>query len=256
MRWIFLSPHYDDAVFSCGGGIWELRQGGEEIEVWTICGGQPQPQAAFSPYVQELHQRWGFGIEAVSMRQAEDSEALSRLGIRGISLSIPDCIYRLSPTAQPLYASDEALFDQIHPLEWQLVHQLSEQIARMLSGKVQLICPLGVGNHVDHRLTRLAAEASGLPLRYYAEIPYIFRYPEWQKEYLYPEFSVTSIPISQKGLEQWLLAASAYRSQISTFWESEEHLRKAFTAHWQTNPTLQLWQATTLPAGSLTVASG
>lgn len=241
MRWIFLSPHYDDAVFSCGGGIWELHQAGEEVEVWTICGGQPPQKAMLSPYVQQLHQRWGFGAEAVALRQAEDAEAMRQLGIRSISFSIPDCIYRLSAGGQPLYTSDESLFGELHRHDYDLINGLSEQISRQMPAHGKLICPLGVGNHVDHQLTRLAAEKSGLTLGYYAEIPYIFRHPKWQEDYLLNGFRAQPIPISEAGFEHWLRAVSAYRSQLSTFWESDDHLYQTFYSHWQADPALWLW---------------
>lgn len=242
MRWIFLSPHYDDVVFSCGGGIAELRQNGAEIEVWTICGGEPPAETNFSPYVQQLHHRWGFGQEAVSRRKAEDAEALSRLGVSGYAFPIPDCIYRLSPSGEPLYTSDEALFGEIHPAEKELLRRLGEQISRRIGGNSQVVCPLGVGRHVDHQLTRLAAEMSGFPLWYYAEIPYIFRHPNWQQEFLRSSFKMHSIPISAAGFQRWIEAVSAYRSQLSTFWEDETQLYQAFYSHWQASQALRLWQ--------------
>jgi LmbE family N-acetylglucosaminyl deacetylase len=242
MRWIFLSPHYDDAVFSCGGGIWELRQSGQEVEVWTICGGQPPEHAGFSPYVQELHQRWGAGLEAVALRRAEDDEALNLLEVKGVSFSFLDCIYRTHPNGQFLYTSDEALFGKLDPSEYKLIEGLSEQIIQRLTANSQIICPLGVGNHVDHQLTRLAAERTGLPLWYYAEIPYIFYHPDWQNDAVDASFQVQYIPISEAGFKHWLQAVSAYRSQLSTFWESPAALQKAFATHWRANPVLQLWR--------------
>ncbi|MCS6908590.1 MAG: PIG-L family deacetylase [Anaerolineales bacterium] len=241
MRWVFLSPHYDDAVFSCGGGIWELCQAGEEVEVWTVCGGQPPQNAKLSAYAEELHLRWGFSLEAVEARKAEDAEALSQLGAVGHSFQVPDCIYRASQSGEPLYTSDEELFSKLHPLDRELIQTLCMEISQKLSGNEKLVCPLGVGNHVDHQLTRLAAERVGLPLLYYAEIPYIFRHPEWQKEFLSPKLNVVAIPISEKGFEHWLDSVTAYRSQLSTFWENETHLYQTFHSYWQANPILELW---------------
>lgn len=242
MRWIFLSPHYDDAVFSCGGGIWELRRAGDEVEVWTICGGQPPQDAGLSFYVQQLHRRWGVGSEAVTLRKAEDADALRKLGVTGVSFSIPDCIYRTSPNGQPLYTSDESLFGDLHLHDQDLLEQLSKQISQRVPDHSKLICPLGVGNHVDHQLTRLAAELSEIPLWYYAEIPYIFRHPDWQKDFLPSGFQAQSIPISEAGFEHWLRSVGAYRSQLSTYWETQEHLYRAFYSYWKTNHSLQLWQ--------------
>ncbi|MCX8061467.1 MAG: PIG-L family deacetylase, partial [Anaerolineales bacterium] len=233
--------HYDDAVFSCCGGIGELRQAGEEVQVWTICGGKPPRAALSSPYVQELHSRWGFGAEAVALRQAEDAEALRQLGVTGISFSVPDCIYRLSKSNQPLYTSDDSLFGELQPDESTRIAALSKKIMQRVSPQSRLICPLGIGNHVDHQLTRLAAERTGIPLWYYADIPYIFRHPDWQEKYLLPSFQAHSIPISKIGFEIWIQAISAYQSQLSTFWDDFEHLRQVFYAHWQSNPALRLW---------------
>lgn len=242
MCWIFLSPHYDDAVFSCGGGIWELRQAGQEVEVWTICGGQPTEHVSRSAYVQQLHQRWRTGLEAVTLRRDEDARALDILGVKGVSFSILDCIYRTHPNGKFIYTSDEALFGELQPSDTPLIETLSEQLCQRTPAHSQLICPLGIGNHVDHQLTRLAAEKSGLPLWYYAEIPYIFRHPDWQKGVLDASFQVHFIPISEAGFEQWLRAVSAYRSQLSTFWESAAAYQQAFASHWRANPVLQLWR--------------
>ena len=41
MRWIYLSPHLDDAVFSAGGLIYEQTQAGTPVEIWTIMCGDP-----------------------------------------------------------------------------------------------------------------------------------------------------------------------------------------------------------------------
>jgi len=41
MHWIYLSPHLDDAVLSCGGIIWQQVQSGHQVEIWTICAADP-----------------------------------------------------------------------------------------------------------------------------------------------------------------------------------------------------------------------
>jgi LmbE family N-acetylglucosaminyl deacetylase len=33
MRWIYLSPHFDDAVLSCGGLIFDQAQAGTPVEI-------------------------------------------------------------------------------------------------------------------------------------------------------------------------------------------------------------------------------
>jgi len=39
MRWIYLSPHFDDAVLSCGGLIFDQTCGGTAVEIWTVFAG-------------------------------------------------------------------------------------------------------------------------------------------------------------------------------------------------------------------------
>jgi len=63
MDWVFLSPHLDDAVLSCGGFIFELIQKGERVEICTICAGDPPP-GELSPLAEMLHQRWGVTAQA------------------------------------------------------------------------------------------------------------------------------------------------------------------------------------------------
>jgi hypothetical protein len=36
MRWIYLSPHLDDAALSAGGLIYEQTQAGIQVEIWTF----------------------------------------------------------------------------------------------------------------------------------------------------------------------------------------------------------------------------
>jgi len=46
MRWIYISPHFDDAVLSCGGLIWEQTHKGITVEIWTVCAGDAHGAAA------------------------------------------------------------------------------------------------------------------------------------------------------------------------------------------------------------------
>src|SRR6266508_5878097 len=97
MRWIYLSPHFDDVVLSCGGMVWEQTQAGHKVEAWTICAGAPGPGEPISDFARQLHTRWGTGPEAVPVRRAEDDAALHLLGSESRYWDLPDCIYRRLP---------------------------------------------------------------------------------------------------------------------------------------------------------------
>lgn len=239
---VFLSPHYDDAVFSCGGLIWELSQQGADVEIMTICAAEPQ-EGELSPFAQELHRRWGLSMrEGVQVRQREDIQAAAILGVKRREFPLQDCIYRRTMKGEFLYQSEAALFGELHPAESGLIPELSRQLSAAMPRAARLISPLGVGNHVDHQLTRRIAEACGIELWYYAEIPYIFRQPRWREKYLSSFCPAIQIAISDAGMQAWVKAAEAYASQLSTFWTNEDELRQALEGWARTSNGGILWR--------------
>jgi LmbE family N-acetylglucosaminyl deacetylase len=77
MDWIYLSPHLDDVVLSCGGLVWEQARQGERVEIWTICAGDPPP-IPLSSFAASLHERWQTNNKRQSSA-AEDKLACQRL---------------------------------------------------------------------------------------------------------------------------------------------------------------------------------
>ncbi len=230
MNWIYLSPHLDDVALSVGGLLWEQSQAEELVSVWTICGGDPPP-GDYSPFAESLHTRWQTGAEAMQARRAEDIEACQILGADYVHFEIPDCIYRRSPkTGEYLYASEESLWFPVHPDEEALISQLAEQIKERAPSDAQVVCPLTLGNHVDHRLTRAAAEKSGIPLWFYADYPYLLEAGNLKAV---ENLQSTRTPISPDGLLAWQQAIAAHGSQISTFWGNLEEMRAAIQAYSQ-----------------------
>ena len=216
MNWIYLSPHLDDVVLSCGGLIWEQTQAGELVSIWTICAGDP-PDEPFSAYAYSLHARWETGGDAVERRRREDNAACARISATARHLGVPDCIYRFTvldetedlsgergqDNRQFLYASEDALFGPLHPAEINLVKELSLEFSNTLPPGAEIVSPLSLFGHVDHRLTRAAAEGLGRPLWYYADYPYILRAMD-QIEYLRQTgWEEVFFPVSPAGLTAW-----------------------------------------------------
>ncbi len=69
MRWIYISPHLDDAVLSCGGLIREQTSTKTQVEIWTVFSGDP-PAGSLSAFANFQHTQWGLGVEASSLRRA------------------------------------------------------------------------------------------------------------------------------------------------------------------------------------------
>ena len=242
MTWIYLSPHFDDVALSCGGLVWQQVQAGEAVQIWTICGGAPDPSQPFSPFAQSLHERWGTGPAAVAARRREDLASCRVMGARARHLAVFDCIYRTSADGQAYYASEEALNGPLHPDEAANAAEISRLRAVRLPRGAQVVCPLSLGDHVDHQLTRRAAEQIGRPLWYYADYPYVLRQPARLEELRQAGWKQETFPLSAAGLTAWQEAVAAHASQISTFWRNEATMRAAIADYAAQAGGIALWQ--------------
>jgi len=253
MRWVYLSPHYDDSVLSCGGLIWEQVNSGETIEIWTIFSGDP-PAGPLSDYALEHHQRWGVAESLTALRRTEDRAACAVLGAAPHYFDLPDCIYRRLPNGEAVIKNRADLFGQISPGETDLISFITGIVEDTLHPADRLVCPLSVGGHVDHRLVRAAVEAIERPLWYYADYPYTIL-PEFHfqlDKWVPAGARRLHHPLSERGLAAWQAGVACYASQISTFWESADEMRAAVADYAQTGLGSTLWQFNTPQVGAET----
>ncbi len=241
-KWVYLSPHFDDVALSCGGLVWEQTNAGNPVSVWTICGSEP-PLRPYSTFAASLHARWQTGEQAVAHRRDEDILSCQHMGASFRHFPLSDCIYRPADERTPhYYASEEAIFGEIHPAEESLVAALSQTLEREIEPGTQVVCPLTLGGHVDHRLTRAAAERLGLPLLYYADYPYVLTHRSYLEQLQQTGWERLHFPLSEAGLAGWCEAIAAHSSQISTFWPDLERMRSAVQAYARQEQGGMLWR--------------
>jgi LmbE family N-acetylglucosaminyl deacetylase len=223
---IYLSPHLDDVALSCGGQVFQRTQAGESVLVATVMAGDPQPGTT-SQFADILHKRWSLDNNVTATRRVEDVAACHVMGADYLHLSLPDCIYRQNPeSGKFLYTSEQDLFGPVHPTEAPLIGRLTRQFSKLPSTD-QVFLPLGVGNHVDHQITRQAAQL-GLNTRftaYYEEYPYsqienavttiVDAEDNWQ---------MGLIPLTEDALSARIEAIACFGSQISTFFTGIEDM--------------------------------
>ena len=238
MRWIYISPHLDDAVLSAGGFIYEQTKAGIPVEIWTIVCGYPPP-GELTPLAQVIHFQWGTGTaeETVDLRRAEDVKAAGIVGAETVHFDLPDCIYRRGPDGEPLYLE---IFTQPHPAEAHLLDEIAATIAHGLKADDRIICQLGIGDHADHILVRRAAERLNRPLWYTADVPYVFNQPGE----LAPQVAgmhESRYNITEAGLRAWIEASLAYESQLSSLFDSSEDLEEKIRVYYSGTEGFTIW---------------
>jgi LmbE family N-acetylglucosaminyl deacetylase len=152
---LVISPHFDDAVLSCGH--WIGAHPGTVVA--TVCSGDPGPGV---PASREWDARAGFrtGDEATRVRRDEDAAALAILQGEQRLIGYLDAPYRSGTALDEVgvEASVAALLDEIHP--------------------AYCLVPLGL-LHPDHQGTGRAARAAlrrrpDCAALVYRDLPYAF----------------------------------------------------------------------------------
>ncbi|TLM99707.1 PIG-L family deacetylase, partial [bacterium] len=175
MQHIYLSPHLDDALYSCGGLICRQRKAGEPVSVLNLCAGVPD-YASLSPFAREYHRQWGDHDDMVAARRAEDQRTLAALGVGAIYLDTLDGIYR-AVNGQPCYPDEATLFSGPRGEDEALPGAWAARALQLLpaNGAARFYAPLAIGGHIDHFLARLAGlqlAKAGQDVWFYEDFPH------------------------------------------------------------------------------------
>jgi LmbE family N-acetylglucosaminyl deacetylase len=225
-RAIYLSPHFDDAVLSCGGLIRRQVISGTPVLVVTVFGGEPH-RLELSQYAAQTQSRWGKATYPTTERREEDRKAMNVLGAEYLHLAYADAIYRFSDNSF-LYSSDRELFGLVHPSESMLLSPLAEILSNLGTTQGETVyTPLAVGNHVDHQLVRdslLGAQGRSGQIVFYEDYPYVDKpgaltqalttlgMQAWESELQL---------FDEECLKAKIAAITAYKSQMASLFEGE-----------------------------------
>lgn len=240
---IYLSPHFDDAVLSCGGQIIRRSLAGEQNLIVTIMGGDPG-DAPISDFARTLHDRWQLDTDIVRARKIEDKQACFTVGATFQHWPIMDCIYRLNQeNGSLLYTSEEAIFGEIHPHEMDLIDRLATRLTKLPSHN-RVIIPLSIGHHVDHQLTRAAAELAfgSMNLTYYEDYPYSMNEAAFSR-LIEPidDWKSLVTELSEQDLATKIKAIVCYRSQIGTLFGSISEMARQVKEYSQSVGGERFW---------------
>jgi len=203
---LVMSPHLDDAVWSCGALLAHLAPRHRITVVTAFTAASPPPWSL--PARRHLRAVGVSDAEALfTERRSEDRQVLAGLGVEVVHLGFRDALFRRAGDAPGPQADDapgprardapgrragqgrrprrpgrpayptfrfDAARGRIASSDARLPAEVSAragEIAR--AGAVRLVlAPLGVGRHIDHVITRRAARDLGLRIVYYSDFPY------------------------------------------------------------------------------------
>ena len=239
MKWIYLSPHLDDAIYSCGALIDQQVKQGLQVEIWTIFAGQFDARK-LSDFAKDIHQRWGTGLLSIQARRIEDQKACAFLGAVPQYYNFQDVIYRYKSDGKPEIMKDADLFRKFESRDLQLKERIKSALCNSLQGleNIQVCAPLGLGNHIDHQLVRNAINEAQLenPVYYYADFPYVVR-----EEAIVSLENREQYELSEENVQAWCKAIAIYATQISTFWEQETEICEEIIPYWHNKGGSSLW---------------
>lgn len=238
-RHIFLSPHFDDAVYSCGGTLAVQVSNGLRPLVMTVFGGSPAAGTLLSAFATSIQRKMGAGnLDAatmVSARRKEDANAMNFLTLDYLWLNYADAIYRGNP---PYYTQEQELIGgDVHPQDVEIDRQLAETLVALhqrLPDTVWYV-PMGVGRHVDHQIVCSAADRlvqRGANVKFYEDFPYVLQEQALEKrlQELGGALEPAYVEISEM-LSLRLEAAAMYSSQTQLNFGDGQAMQRAMKSY-------------------------
>ncbi|WP_433787498.1 PIG-L family deacetylase [Actinomycetospora sp. CA-101289] len=185
-RCVFLSPHLDDAVLSCGALMRSLAPRSEihVVTVFTEISEGPHTRAARSFLRQCAH---ADADALFAARRDEDRAVLDGMGVTHEHVGLADALFRRRTVPGVVARLGRVLpeVDHRYPTfrydiargrvsrgDRSLVGDLAARLAPRLEGADLVFAPLGVGRHVDHLLTRTLGGVHPDRVVYYSDFPY------------------------------------------------------------------------------------
>jgi LmbE family N-acetylglucosaminyl deacetylase len=179
--YLFISPHLDDVVLSCGGYIRRLTAAGERVVIATAITADVPVGLPLSREMKKRHNLWRLEHAPFAARCKEDKAAAALLSAQCVHFDLLDAIYRRDVDGKPLYVN-KILGVSVHPddrahYEPILRNELQKVLTTWDGQDIRVFCPLAIGGHVDHILVRSAVESvcDSRKIIYFEDFPYVVK---------------------------------------------------------------------------------
>ncbi|OGK09704.1 hypothetical protein A2767_07625 [Candidatus Roizmanbacteria bacterium RIFCSPHIGHO2_01_FULL_35_10] len=192
-RCVFISPHLDDAILSCGGLISSLRDkiNMEVVSVFTRPGVRPETK-----FVRRFITSCGYKNSELLFadRLGEDRVLFKKLGVSFKYLSFIDAVWRkkrinkvladllgrINPEFIHIYPKDQDVFSGTISSSDKITLILVEKkiLEAIKDDNIVVFLPIGTGLHVDHIIIREICRKNFKKVIYWSDFPYSFRKEE------------------------------------------------------------------------------
>lgn len=207
-----LSPHLDDAAFSCGGLLASLAKDGWRVVMATLFTGSVADPQGFALACQ-LDKGLPAEIDYMALRRDEDVRAAAALGIAP-PLHLP---FREAPHRG--YGSAPDLFAETRPDDG-IAADLAPAIADLIAAERPdlILAPQAIGGHVDHVQTVRALRSLERPepILWWRDFPYTVRAaaPKAPLAALFAALAEPTVRLEPDAQIRKRAACAAYASQI------------------------------------------
>jgi LmbE family N-acetylglucosaminyl deacetylase len=246
---VFISPHLDDVIFSCGEFISKLSKEKKDILVITVFSGKPIRKV--SNLAKNFHNLWGLNSKAVEIRKIEDENAMKLFGIKYYYIDEMECIYRFDNNSNYIYFNVEDITSNKYKIENNTIERIKNRLYERLNTLDigNIFVPLGIGRHVDHIIVRKCVEEifkNNSSIYYYEDIPYVHLNNDlkWKPELI----NGLDSKIFEIAEDDWILKLNGikcYESQISISWGNIENAKNTLSEfsmkYLKDNRSIRFW---------------
>ncbi|MFI7546850.1 PIG-L family deacetylase [Actinoplanes sp. NPDC049599] len=191
--YLFVSPHLDDCVLSCGALLTALRDTRQVTVATLFTAAAPGPVSLSArSYLRQCGARDAQALYRA--RREEDRKVLTELGVEVVHLGLTEALFRRPErmtSARRLAARWWPELGLTYPTyrlhvitgrpsrrDAAVVRRAADEIMALVAARrpATVFLPLGLGGHVDHLIARSVGErCPGLAV-YYADFPYATRH--------------------------------------------------------------------------------
>ena len=220
-RALVLSPHLDDAAFSCGGTLAMLARAGWDVVVATLFT-QTVPMPQGFALACQLDKGLAADVDYMALRRAEDRAAMAALGARFIHVPLPEAPHRGYESATALFGpphASDTIGDALRAAIGDLVHDAKPNL---------IFAPQAIGGHVDHVQLVHAINEIDCPVAWWRDFPYTVRASDPAEPFAAFMHSMLerAVAIDDAAFAARDAACLAYESQLGFQFGGASGLRK------------------------------